>query len=622
MLRGDILRKILVFIGGLLLIGLFGYSYLRTDFKADIMESLVFEGEAKGESIELTLWKDETDGKYYMFVPSWFYGERSRYTLYYPQGSGCVLIDGIRYENGDVWEEKGTEEIHEVEIRGAFKEDKEGTKFSLQVLASQNLPSIFIAVEEKDGVISDVEFDNKQYLEAGYMEVRDADGALMCRQELERFKVRGNWTATLEKKPYELSMKDDVALLGMEAASNWNLLANATDGSYIRNKLTRDLAYECIDTYEPQGEFADLYLNGEYQGLYLLTETVEIAENRLDIDENNSWFVELELEVRAMEEMCVVTSEGQYFVVHTPVGATERELSQIQESLNDIESALYADDGISKLSGKKLEELIDLESFAEVWLIEELTGDADVGLTSQFMYLTLDEVSYWHAGPTWDFDCIMGNADTPMYKIPSALTASIQYSRAETSGDQNRWFSALWKHTEFQNVVIDKYKEVFRETYVDIYSTKIDQYVTLIQRAATLDALRWHEDRIDWWFLKIDGLSFLENDTYARYDTLKESVDIVKEYMAQKLIFLDKLWIENKEFCIVEIRNSVEFLDPWYNQTLYYWVEKNTPIDKLPCYETDKFSFDGYYHVVTGELITNGTIIHEDCVIEGKWTKE
>ena len=276
--------------------GTFGLSYLRRDFKTDIMENLVFEGEVNGESIELSMWKDETDGKYYLFVPSWFYGEKGSFILHYPQGSGCVLIDGTRYESGDIWVDEGDERAHGIEIRAAFEEDKEGLKVSMQVLASQNLPSVFVAIEEKDGVISDVEFDNKQYLEAGYLEIRDVNGSLLCQQELERFRVRGNWTATLDKKPYTFALKNQENLLGMGEGCNWNLLANATDGSYIRNKLARDLAYECINTYEPQGEFVDFYLNGEYQGLYLLTETVEIAENRLSIDEKNSWFVELELE--------------------------------------------------------------------------------------------------------------------------------------------------------------------------------------------------------------------------------------------------------------------------------------------------------------------------------------
>ena len=104
----------------------------------------------------------------------------------------------------------------------------------------------------------------------------------------------------------------------MEPALKWNLIANATDGSYIRNKVIRDLAYESVEAYEPQGEYVEVYLNGEYQGLYLLTEAVEIAENRIEIDPENSWFIEMELDFRAREDTTqIITDRGQIFIVHS-----------------------------------------------------------------------------------------------------------------------------------------------------------------------------------------------------------------------------------------------------------------------------------------------------------------
>ncbi len=57
---------------------------------------------------------------------------------------------------------------------------------------------------------------------------------------LTKFKVRGNLTATLEKKPFTFTLPAPLSLCGMEPAYKWNLLANATDGSYIRNKLVLD----------------------------------------------------------------------------------------------------------------------------------------------------------------------------------------------------------------------------------------------------------------------------------------------------------------------------------------------------------------------------------------------
>lgn len=97
-------------------------------------------------------------------------------------------------------------------------------------------------------------------------------------------------------------------------------------------------------------------------------------------------------------------------------------------------------------------------------------------------------------------------------------------------------------------------------------------------------------------------------------------VDVIEDFLSRKLAFLDKLWLENREFCVVEIQNPAPFLNQSYNQTLYYWVEKGTPIQNLPCYETEEYPFEGYYDVENGELVTDGVIIEYNRVIEGRWS--
>lgn len=595
-------------------------AYRTTDYKKRIVENLVVCATAKGQMAELSFWEDKNDGKWYLFLPSWFAGEEAELVLNYPDENGKVVIDGVTYLSGSTWTEEGLEIFHEMEIQDRF--GKVVLETSLQVLASEKLPSVFVAVEEKESILGEEEFDNKQYLESGYLELRDADGLLLCSGELEKFKVRGNLTASYDKKPFTFSFKEPVSVLGMEPACKWNLLANSTDGSYIRNKIIRDLAYESIETYEPEGEFAELYLNGEYQGLYLLTEAVEIGENRLEISEEDNWFIEMELNFRAREDVTeMITDRGQIFIAHTETGISDAERQRILARLNDIESALFAEDGISAISGKSLEELIDLESFTQAWLVEELSGDHDIGITSQFAYALKSEDSIWYSGPVWDFDGIMTNVNTPMYGVPEALTGTIEMSRPEDNPNQNRWLAAMWRHPQFQAIVEEKYRNIFRDNYEQILDERIDEYVDLIRRSAVLDAFRWHDNRLEWWFVVPRGLEMPETGTYETFDTLDLSIDIIKDFMSRKLVFLDKLWIEKREFCIVEVRNQVEFLDPGYNQTLYYWVEKGEPIQHLPHYEEDGYQFEGYYDKDSDELITDGFVIEYHRILEGRWTK-
>ena len=326
------------------------------------------------------------------------------------------------------------------------------------------------------------------------------------------------------------TLEQPSSLLGMEPAVKWNLLANATDGSYIRNKIIRDLAYKSINAYEPQGEFAELYLNGVYQGLYLLTEAVEIGENRLEISPEDNWFIEMELDFRARDdETQMITDRGQTFIIHSDVKVSEEEKAQVLYRLNDIESALFAENGISSVSGKSLEQLIDLESFAEAWLVEELSGDHDAGITSQFLYASKEVDSLWYSGPVWDFDGIMTNVNTPMYAIPEALTTSIEMSRPEGDNNQNRWLAAMWKNPKFQLIVEEKYQSVFRENYRSILEYGVNEYVNQIQRSAVLDAFKWHKDRLSWFFTIPEGLHIPEEGAYDKYDTLEICTEVVKD---------------------------------------------------------------------------------------------
>ena len=594
-------------------------SLYTTDYQT-IMDSLVIEGSVDGKSVELTPWKDETDGNYYLFLPSWFAGKNAELTLRYADGRGTVRIDGTEYPDKSVFLEGGKEELHSFVVRGLMGNELLSSK--LQVLASDNLPSIFVAVEEKNGILSEEEFPNKQYLETGLLELRNAEGDVLCSEELASFKVRGNSTALCDKKPFAISFSKPVSMLGMEEAYNYNLLANAMDGSNIRNKIVSDLAFESVDAYEPQGEFAEVYLNGEYQGLYLLTETVEFAESRIPVSEKDNWLVEIELYFRSREdETEIITDRRQFFVVKSEEWVSKANLENIKARLNDVESALYAVDGISTVSGKKLEELIDIKSFAQAWLIEELSGDHDVGITSQYFYAGRGADDIWYAGPVWDFDCSMMNVNTPFYGVPESLTGIIAISRPEEYPSQNLWLGVLWNHPEFQEVVKEIYKEDFRDNYEDILNRRIDAYVEQIRRSAVLDAFRWHEKRLEWWFIDTSELEIADEGDYTRFDTLDFSVDIVKDFMSRKLQFLDKLWIENKEFCIVEVRNDAEFLDPGYHQTLYYWVEKGTPIHHLPHYEPEGYIFEGYYDKDYDDLITDGFVIEYHRIVEGRWTK-
>lgn len=618
---GNKMRMLLAGSACLLLALALAVSYGRIDHEKEIMDALFFECAVEGERILLQPWQDEEEGRYYLFLPSCFRKLPGEFTIRC-SNRGTLRINGISYKDGDVFRAK-EEETYRMELTGAF-----GVRYldkSLQVLVSENMPALLFSVEAADEVLKPDEFANKKYLETGSLVMLGENGEVLCDEKLERFKIRGNLTATLDKKPFTFSFHNPTGLCGMTPARKWNLLANATDGSYMRNKIVLDLANESMEGYQPDGEFAEVYLNGIYQGLYLLTEAVEAAPGRLELDPEESRFLEMELDFRREEDAAYVTTErGQIFEIKDlgEVGVDEKEKAQVLDLLNDVESALFSENGVSRISGKTLGGLIDLDSWAEAFLIQEISGDHDTGIASQFSYMSREENALLYAGPVWDYDGAMGNVNTAMYRNPQALTASIEQTRPEGDANQNRWLAAMYRNPEFQRIVEDKYENVFRANLESMLSGQIESYEKLIATSAALDALRWHSQRLSWMFVIPEGLRIEEEGGCERFDTLLIHTAMVKDFLSRKKEFLDRLWVEKRDYCVVEVRNEAPFLNQDYNQTLYFWVERGTEIQGLPQYRDEGYRFDGYEDIKSGQIISDGSVIGEDCVLEGRWTKK
>ena len=92
---------------------------------------------------------------------------------------------------------------------------------------------------------------------------------------LTTIKVRGNSTAGAPKKPYEIEFSEDFSMLGLTEEKKWVLLADYYDQSLIRNYTALTLAqyFDNMD-FNPTPNHVTLFINGEFKGLYLLTEKI------------------------------------------------------------------------------------------------------------------------------------------------------------------------------------------------------------------------------------------------------------------------------------------------------------------------------------------------------------
>ncbi len=548
------------------------YVYFSTSHEKLVMDELQIFACLDEQEIPVSLWKDESDGNYYLFLPSAFSSADKQELLFgieYRDQLYKVNIDGVTYKSGEKWKDNKEEAEHCMAIKDFWGVEKE--KYIFRVLCSENLPAMMITADNIWEIENPQLMSEQKYVEMGTIQMWNPDGELVLDGKMENFKMRGNYTRIMDKKPFTFTLTEPASLCGMEEAVKWNLLANATDGSYLRNKMILDMAAAGTGEYVPGAEYVDLFINGEYRGMYLLTEVAEVGENRLNIRPDNSWLMELDLDVRGVDQaFSFVTEQGQTVALHAEYEPMPEEQEQIKKLINCAEQEIYD----FQNPNANLQDVIDMDTWAFVWVLQEISGNCDVGITSQFFYTKeKSEDATLYAGPVWDFDATMGNTYVAMFRVPGALTSAVEQTRAEYSVNQNRWMSALYKHEEFREAVAKKYEDIFLPLIDHMLSEEIDDYTDLIARSAELDALRWHNERLHWQYVLPENLVIPDEGDYHRFNTIAVNVDMVRDFLEEKRAFLYDLWIVKEEFDILEEENTQIVLDS--NDVIYKWVKKN-----------------------------------------------
>ena len=91
-----------------------------------------------------------------------------------------------------------------------------------------------------------------------------------------KIRGRGNSTwFTHPKKPFQMKFDDKKEFLGMPADKKWLFLAEYSDKTMLRNKIAFEMGYLSHLDWTPQSTFAEVYISGEYNGTYNITQKVE-----------------------------------------------------------------------------------------------------------------------------------------------------------------------------------------------------------------------------------------------------------------------------------------------------------------------------------------------------------
>lgn len=462
------------------------------------------------------------EGEYYVFLPS-YAGENARICT---NRVYDVFIEGQPLTENRPCEDFPVNTKLELFFWSAKNKGYETVTF----VRSANVATMYIDVPSGN---MDYIHEQKGNAEAASVRLYTEEGVLDYSGSAESLKGRGNATWWAEKKSYSLEMFQAADLLGIGEGQNWVLLSNAYDCSHIRNKVAYDTAAAGL-AFTPDTEWVDLYLNGEYAGLYLLSERNEVHPERVQVPEESSFLVSLEIPSRLVNQNYpyVSTEKGLALRIHhTSLG--EEKLQSLWQS---VENAILAENGIDPISGKSWDELIDVDSWARKYLLEELFGNYDAGSVSQFFYCDLSEpAGKIYAGPIWDFDDSMkGN------KWVNSNPRSFLANRAHFfSVEDAPLFYNLYQKKAFYTRVVELFDSVYEPLITELVEGGLWDYASAVSQAASADQLRW--------------------DTQ---DPAKETEAMVK-FLGERLECFYDLWMNGAEYCRMELTSDGTLWSCW-----------------------------------------------------------
>jgi hypothetical protein len=410
-------------------------------------------------------------------------------------------------------------------------------------LPADSLPVIHIVTEGQAPILSRTE-----YLSATLLIFESPDSADPSPVPCEiRGRGHSSFSTVADLQDYKsknsyrikLSQKANLLGVGETADRDWILLSGKYDASALRNFLAWDLAKAMGSLpYVPACAWVEVYLNGDYRGLYTLCETVEVASDRVDIDDSPStapsevgYLVEFDLRgstrAGALEGLTYFylpeVSRDYEWVIKSEV-YTRQETAAVQAHLLSCHEAILSGDR------ERIASLVDLASLVDMFLLQELSKNPDVG-TSSF-YVQRDRGGKLYLTAPWDFDFAFGTYSESV--SPVGLVADGKDTASHP------WFEALAQQAWFLEVVQGRMTEL--EPYVEALPQRLRALSPLLAPASDRNHERWG----------------IYGQKYAPYVTDKASVEphSFDEHVDYLLQWTDKRWRRMEQ----AIRHSLDRL--------------------------------------------------------------
>jgi len=363
--------------------------------------------------------------------------------------------------------------------------------------------------------------------------------------------IRGQSSQMFPKKCYMLELRTKAgtdtaaSLLGMPAEEDWVLYAPYSDKTMLRNALTFHLASR-MGGWQPRNRFCEVYLNGDYVGVYQLMESIKRDSNRIDIsklspdeisgdDLTGGYIVKADkIDNYGSDVFFQITPSVHYrnsdnyrftyvYPKHNEIATAQK--SYIKKFLTDTENSINGSSFADPATGFR--KYLDVRSFVDFQIIQELVNNVDGYRFSMFFFKDKDSRGgKLHAGPLWDFDLCYGNEDYTDFNLATNIWL---YSKFEDKyGGRMHWWARLMEDLGYRGVFVARWKELRKGPFhTDSIMMYLDDTIESLGAAIDRNFARW----------PILGQYVWPN--YYIGETYIDDVDFLKEWIMERLNWID-----------------------------------------------------------------------------------
>lgn len=385
-----------------------------------------------------------------------------------------VLVDEVEQKSGMTKNDFSSPVVYQFVMRN-------GETFQYTVKAEFLLSAIpELTITTTDPSIAEI--PSKDYYLEGTLAVNGRGGYEDYTGKTE-VKGRGNSTWGYPKKPYRLKLNKKAEICGLGKAKNYVLLANHLDPTLMLNSVAFKIGRLLELPFTNHAIPVDVVLNGIYKGSYLLTEQIEVKENRVDLDENNSVMWELD-SYWDDEPKFKSTAFNLPVMVKDPDLTTE----QFEYWKKDF-NAFTTQFAKEPLEGNSYVDMIDIESVAKFLITFNLVHNMEINHPKS-VFLHKERNGKYVMGPIWDFDWA--------YDYEGTSNHFGRYNTPLFSSSMNGVGTAF-----FQRFLQDsRVKTIYKRTWQDFKNNKldallqyVDDYAVMLKPSVERNSELWENTR-------------------------------------------------------------------------------------------------------------------------------